>query len=656
MVSQRPAVSYVVVALLISSAPLAAQQAERRWIVDNSAARSGDGSPASPFLTLEEAARAAGEGETIVLSAGAKAYTGGIILKSGQTLVGENGTPVITGGEGDLLSVSGVSAPVTIANVSVRSNGTARGISVRKAREVVTLRDVVVSSSGGTALFVDDAAKLVVRSTSLQSSDAPALSVTGAELDAMFADVSARGDRLAGGIVLQRTTGSLAVEGGTIEGASARAISAVGATNLTFRGMKLVRSASVNGARPVDCGGDLLTGSNERCNAAVYLNKVEGALLEGISIEASGQAGVVAHDVSGLSIVDATIRNAGDEQFEHALILEELRGVCRIAGTTVEKSASRHLMLHNSAGQLALTIERSHFIQTAAPHGQQGVLVTAGGEAGIDLRVLDSVFTRSGGAALEVTGADKTTLVVRITGSKFEESPSAISLSATNAARLDYVIADNPSIVATQNAAINVYLGSPSTGVLSGTIARNVIGAGDAQTAGASCASCNGIVLSATGNGQLIADVSGNILQRIGSSAIHASATQGSARMDLTATANLIREGSAAAIAIRVQAGALAADASQVCADLGGPGAKTNTIEGAWEPNGAIHLLHRFGGTRFQLVGLTEGKSDAAAAALVSGRNGGRNGSVKVRAVLRPDSMERGFEPAERCTMPALTK
>jgi hypothetical protein len=158
-------------------------------------------------------------------------------------------------------------------------------------------------------------------------------------------------------------------------------------------------------------------------------------------------------------------------------------------------------------------------------------------------------------------------------------------------------------------------------------------------------------VLSATGNGDLIADVSGNVVQQVGGSAIHASATQGASTLHLTVTANLLREGRATAPAIRVQSGASGDDRTRVCADFGGPGAKANKVDGVTEPNGAIHLIHRFAGASLQLVGLTEGQSDAAAAAAVAARNGG----VKVRAVLRADSIEKGFEPAERCSAPDLT-
>lgn len=647
----RPGAVALSLAFLTISAPLAAQQAERRWIVDNSAATSGDGSPAKPFLTLAEAVNAAGNGDVIVLSATEKPYAGGIALRTGQTLIGEAGTPFITAGEGDVVAISGTSAAVTIANVRVQATGTANGITIRNTADVVTLRDVAVSTAGGTGLLAAKAKKLMVAATTVESTDAPAVSIDGAELDAVFRSASARGARLASGIVLQSTTGRLTIEGGTIEGAARRAISADGASNLTFRGMQLVRSASSDDVRAFDCGGDLLTGSNERCNAAVYLRKVDGVLLEGVTIEGSGQSGIVAHDVNALQIVDTMVRNAGNELFEHGLILEELRGDCRIAGTTVEKSASRHLMLHNSGDRLSLTIERSKFVDTGVQHGQQGVLMAGVGDAAIDVRVRDSLFARSRSAAFEVTGADKAKLAVRVTGSTFERSGSAISLAITQAARLDYIIADNPSLTVKDGSAINVYLGTPSTGVLSGSIVRNVIGASGSAGSGAGCSSCSGIALSATGQGELIADVSGNVVQQVGGSAIHASATQGGSRLHLTATSNLLREGSATAPAIRVQSGALVDDATRVCADIGGSAAKANKIEGASDPNGAIHLVHRFAGPSLQLVGLTEGKSDVAAAAAVAGRNGG----VKVRAVLRPDSTEKGFEPAERCTMPELT-
>ena len=164
--------------------------------------------------------------------------------------------------------------------------------------------------------------------------------------------------------------------------------------------------------------------------------------------------------------------------------------------------------------------------------------------------------------------------------------------------------------------------------------------------------SCSAISLSATGNGELVADVSGNVVQQSGGTPLHVAATQGGARLSLTATANLFREGNPTGPAIRVQSGATSSDTTRVCADLGGPGARANKIEGAWDTNGAIHVIHRFGSAIFELAGLSGGTGDAAAAAALAARNGG----IKVRAVLRPESIEKGFQPAQGCATPELTQ
>ena len=471
------AVSLCIAVLMMGSpAPSpAAQQAERRWIVDNSAATTVQGTPASPFLTIAEALRAAGEGDVIVVSATAKPYRGPVALRAGQSLLGEGGVPTITADQTTVIAVNGASADVTIANLNVLATGTAAGIDVRNTYATVTLRDVTVSTTAGAGITVATTTKLVVNgSSSVASVAAPAITIEDANLDVVFRSVSARGEHLSNGIMLHKTTGRFTVEGiegtpgsgGSITGASMRAISAIEASNVTIRRMHVARSASVNGVAPADCGGNLIDGSNERCHAAVYLRKVAGAVIEDVVIDGSGQAGIVAHDVSNLTIAGSKIRDAGDELFEHALVLEELSGQCGITGTTIERSASRHLTLHNSSGRLALSIEKTTFAETKAPHGQHGVLVSAAGDAVIDLRVRDSVFSRSFSHGLEVTAKDETSVAVRITGNTFEKNASAISLVATEAATLDYVIADNPSISGSSGTAINIYLGTPSTGAI----------------------------------------------------------------------------------------------------------------------------------------------------------------------------------------------
>ena len=626
--------------------PLAAQSAGRRWVVTDAA-------------TLADAQRSSKSGDTIVLRAPGGPYRGPVALKSGQSLIGEEGTPVISASEGSAISVSEVAGSVMLANLSIRGEGKAQGVTVTGATGAVTLRDVLVSTAGGTGISVTNTARFVVGgSSAVTSVNAAAVEIARADLDVTFRSVSARGELLRRGIALENTKGRFAVEGvggargsgGTIEGAAFHAVSAISATNVTLRAMNLVRSAKVNGATAVDCGGDLTAGKNN-CSAAVFLRGVRGAVLDGVVIDGSGQAGVAAYGVSGLALLGCEIRDAGDELFEHGLVLQQMTGDLRIASTKFARSASRHVMLHNSADNLRVFIEKSTFSDTVAPNGQQAILVSAAKSAAIDLQIRDNHFARIFSNAVDVTAADTAKVALVVSGNDFSGQATAVNVSASGGAIVTYAISDNPSITGSTSAAINLYLGAPSSGRMTGTVARNTIGKSGVARSGAACNSCSGISLSAAGEGSLASTITGNTVQQAGGAGLVATAGPGSSRMALTIAGNRFREPvNASAPAIRVSASTNASDTSSVCADIGGDGAAANLIEGTWEAGGPIQLLHRFGGARFQLAGLTSVGNDADAAAVVSKRNRGS----KVRAVLRTDAQQKGFEPAVRCTMPAL--
>ena len=593
--------------------------AQQRWIVDAAASDGGDGSQARPFQTLAAAERASNDGDTIVLRAGA--YPGGIALKSSQTIASEGAAVIGT---------------ISIANTT----GT------------VTIRDIAMSG-----LIVNKAARVVVAAASVASVDTRAIAISDADLDATFVSVSARGDHLRDAILLQRTTGRFAVvgkdeqpgSGGTIEGARARAVSVIDSTDVTLRLMRLTGTTLENGAAPSACG----SGNNEKCNAAVYLRNVAGVTLDGILIDGSKQAGLVAHRVRDLRIVKSEIRNAGDETFEHGVVLQEVSGDSRITASKIHHNASRQLMLRTESGTLKLTITGTTFSDGAAPHGQQGALITTAREASIDVDFRDCSFARNHSHGLDVIAEGTSRVRVIVSNTSFDRNASAISVSADESAAVDYTIADNPSILRSSASAINLFLGSRSRGRLAGMISRNMIGTPGVAGSGTSCSSCSGIRAIATGHGSIVAAVTENIIQQVSGSGIYAGAGEGHATLNLTVRANLLR-GSADqnAPAIRLHSGTLPTDATTVCGDIGGNGAYANTVEGDWEPSGAIHLVHRFGSAQFKVAGLSGGTDDNAAAKSVASRNRG----IRVRAALRGDAKEKGFTSVERCTMPsALT-
>ncbi|HEU4521835.1 MAG TPA: hypothetical protein VFT12_07525, partial [Thermoanaerobaculia bacterium] len=191
---------------------------------------------------------------------------------------------------------------------------------------------------------------------------------------------------------------------------------------------------------------------------------------------------------------------------------------------------------------------------------------------------------------------------------------------------------------------------TPSTGRLTGTIDGNTIGESGVQRSGAGCNSCSGVTVTAAGHGVVSADITTNVIQQTGGSAIVATAGPGGPRLRLSLRSNLLRQpAGTSAPAIRVGSAVTATDTSDVCLTIGGTGAHANTIEGSWGEHGAIQLLHRFGAARFLIDSLSGGNDEAAVAAFVAQVNRG----AAVRAFLRPDSRERGFEPSAGCPVTA---
>lgn len=631
--NSRPGLLLVILLLCV---PLHATESGKRWIID---------SPES----LAAAQRDSQPGDILVLMPSETPHRGPIALKSGQTLTGEAASPVVTADNGIAISIRNTTEPVTIVGVSIRAEKSASALEIRDAAEV-TIAGVDIETSSGAGLVVNHVSKLRVSDSAVETAGGVAIQIANSDLDVSFRKVVAAGPQLERGIALEKTTGRFTVTGGSIEGASLRGVSAIDATNVTVQGMTIAHSASVNGVAAATCGGDLVDGSNEGCNAAVYLRNVDGATLDKLVIDGSGQSGIVAHDVSDLSVIGCEIRKIGNELFEHALSLQNLTGECRITETTVEKSASRHVMLHNAGGRLKLTIDGSRFADTAEPNGQQAVLISAAKNAAIDVEVTKSSFSRTFSNAVDVIATDEAKLTVRVVGNTFDRQAAAVSLAATRAAWIDYRITDNPSITGSTASAINVYLGVPSTGQVSGTIARNVIGRTGVAGSGTNC-NCSGITVTAAGDGAVAAEVTGNIVQQVSGPAIVAGAGPGGAQMIVAIHGNLLREpGNASAPAIRASSSTTAKDVTRLCADIGGSGANANTIESGWSARGPIQLLHRFGSARFEVAGLTGDNGQDAAAAAVAGRNRG----TQVMAVLRPDSQATGFHAADRCEMPQL--
>ncbi|HVR40297.1 MAG TPA: right-handed parallel beta-helix repeat-containing protein [Thermoanaerobaculia bacterium] len=525
------------------------------------------------------------------------------------------------------------------------------GISIVDSAGIYTFAGALkIETKGAPALRVRSCGSVAISdaSSTFATEDAAAVDIRRAAIDIVLRGVDVRRVRgsIDDGIVLERTTGRFSVAGGTISDVRAHAIAATHAETLTFANMRFLNAPLANGIDPLTCFRSVIDGENIACHAAVMLDDVKNAVFDHVVFDGGVQNAINGRNVDGLTLNACEIRRAGDEAGETAMQFSNLTGDVRIAGSHIHDNAARHLYIHNRRGVLRLAIEDSTFAGVAkSPVGEQGALVTAADDARIDLTVSGSKFERHVTNAIQAVAQDRASMHAAISGSTFSgHGGSALTLNALGAARLTFDVEKN-NLTDNGGAAIVVYQGVPSSGSVAGTIAGNTIGRAGAPASGASCGSCSGIMLTASGNGRFSARVSGNTIQQFDGSGIRVTAGTGAASANVIISGNTIRQPvGASATAIRVQSGTSGSDKAAVCADV-----RSNSIAaGGWDPNGAIQLVNRFPTTTLRLPGFTgDGKSIAAVAAFVA-RNNGASG---VRAALTSKPEGNTFSGGPPCAV-----
>ncbi|HEX8155377.1 MAG TPA: hypothetical protein VF698_19745, partial [Thermoanaerobaculia bacterium] len=426
-----------------------------------------------------------------------------------------------------------------------------------------------------------------------------------------------------------------AASGGTIRNIASRAVSVTGDAAVTLENMLFQKNATTNAAPGLDCA-KLHLAESPKCSAVVHLTGAT-ATLANVTIDGSSQVAIHGDRIRGLALTNVDLGGAGDEAGESAIQLRHPLGEIAITGSRIRASASRHISMFTREGQSALTLRDSKFSGTKKPHGQQGVLVDAGGNANVTVRVTGSSFEDHDSFALHVLGSDTARVAVTVEKSTFARQQGAIALQTGNSAALQYRI-DQNVVTYARAPAINVN----ASGVASGTITGNTIGESGKPGSGARCGGCAGIALHAPKAGRFEADVTGNTIQQVDGSAIYASGG-GVATMRLVLARNTIREpfGDAPLSAIMLDAATSAKDTLRLCADV-----LDNAISGAWDPQGeraAILMMLNSTAMRVSLPGFTGRDADAAALYL---RTRNRNAAARV---FTADPNVNVFEVAATC-------
>lgn len=223
------------------------------WFIDENAAATGDGRLSNPFSTLADfqgsnnnIGNNPGDGDSIFLYESAQDYTGGVTLREGQRLIGQDATA-------GLATLAGVTVPAFSAGlpsmsagvgsiariVNTGGNGVAMGLNSR-------VQGVTLGNASGTALVASSAGTIQVSDVIVNTTGAGiSISSTVVGTGSGFASVTSTGG--VNGISLVSVTGDLAFGTGGLSAHSGNALNVSGGSgDLSFSGA--ITRTSVTGS------------------------------------------------------------------------------------------------------------------------------------------------------------------------------------------------------------------------------------------------------------------------------------------------------------------------------------------------------------------------------------------------------------------------
>ncbi|GGL19415.1 beta strand repeat-containing protein [Deinococcus radiotolerans] len=354
----------------------------RVWYVNNtSAAGTADGRRSGPFSTLSAAQTASGEGDIIYVYRGDGTSTGqnaGITLKANQTLLGQGSALVVPfKGGAELVTVEPAGQPPVIGHTSgaaVTLAGTGAG-----TNQIAGL-SISAAGTGATGIAGSNFGQLNVANMNLAVSGGPALNLAGGQLQWNFSTLSSTNSTTTG-LTLKNITGTVAVGGGTISGATGTAVEVDGGTV----------------AGTVDA-------TVQQANAAPLLRVVNG------------------HTGALTFTENLTATNGTGLQFENADGTYEFRGATTLnggdAGIDVTSGSGGTIRIADGTGSASITNPTNEAVRIDASsatftyggsisktNGSAGITVSGNTAGTVNFTGSSKIITSSGtNAALNLTG------------------------------------------------------------------------------------------------------------------------------------------------------------------------------------------------------------------------------------------------------------
>lgn len=574
------------------------------------------------FAGSSSVVNAAGELIRIVSSAPTFTYPGTFQRTSGNAvgILAQNNTGGTITFNGDGTTLDGDPADVTKS----LSTGTGNAVSLltNTGTTFHFAGGMTLASTSGTSFNATGGGTVNVSGAgnTANATSGTAVRITdtniGATSGVVFRNVSASGGTT--GILLSNTgntgggfgvmgDGATAGSGGTIQNTQ------TGASFTTARNIHLERM-NFTSANTVDGGGTCDGLSNSGCNGVVYLNGVVGVTLDRLALTGTiAQEGIVAQTVTNIAITNATIPNAGNEQWEHGIKLFDVLGTANsITGSTVSNAGNFNVFVQNStstngvAGAAdSLLIQSNTISNPGSALQSDGITVATRATGNLKVAVVNNTFNtvRMATDGVQVDAGGSSAAQAVVTGNSIAGYNTAINISGASTASNTFNIFSNPTLSSGVGHTINLAANGDAN--LRGFVKNN-----PSITTTSASGSSNGIDAIVDQTGSIIVDIDGNTISGIYTAGIRAGGRNATAQSDVTIRNNNVTASPAGATppagGIYIVAGnGTAGETNRTCLNLTN-NQIVNGSPGAFDFD--IYLENYNGGgfnNTFQLQGLT---------------------------------------------------
>ena len=525
------------------------------------------------------------------------AANGNVTFSNGMTL-GTNAARMTN----QAITINGGTGTYGLGAISVFTNG-AQGLASIDANGTLNATGAVNTTNTGAvanlaAVRIDGPAGLTTLGITFSSvnANATAFGIIVQDTDGSFTVAgNASGTDRCGGSVTVNALGTPATfnavvtgecTGGTLQSITTSGVQATNATNISLSRMNL---ASANTADGGVAGGTCDLANVSTCNGAIDLTNVTGVTLSRININGAEEQGIVGSNVTGFSLSNSNVQNAGNAAAENGVYFINLFGTVSVSGSRFTGSAFNNFGVLNdgavAGSALNMTVSGSMFTSNSAIGGDGLVLDTRTNTTS-NVSVGTSTFTANrddhfnfvsqNNAISNVTFNNNT-----LTGGHASPLGQGIAVRVggpySGTFRFDL---NTNSVNGAIPTAINTGMGSSTAAaVMHGTIRNNIVGTAGVALSGSAQGSCilvenNGVGQAghATPAGTYHALVTNNTLKRCFDKGIDVLAVRdGNNTVNVTVSNNNVDElvNASSRWAVRLETGSsLGDETGNVCADI----------------------------------------------------------------------------------------